>query len=590
MENVEIAEVLKEVADLLEIQDANPFRIRAFRNAVRTVEAQTVPLRRMVDDGETLTALPAIGKGVAGYIEELIATGGLEMLEELHDEIPASLIEFMRLPGLGPKKARKLWNELGVDSIEALKAAAEAGEVAVLEGFGVKTQDRILSGIERLTSTEQRFRLSEVDELLPPLLDHMRAAPGLTRLEVAGSYRRRRETIGDIDLLALGDDAGAISRWLVEHPSVVSVIGAGGTRTSITLRSGLQVDLRIVPAASWGAALVYFTGSKEHNIKLRQRALDRELRISEYGVFPAEASEEDESGERGVASVGEPVAGATEEDVYASVGLPWIPPELRTDRGEIAAAEAGELPELIRREDLKGDLQMHSTWSDGRDSIEEMLGACVDRGYEYFAITDHSKALAMVEGLDAEKLGRQWAEIDEVEARHPEIRILRSLEVDILKDGSLDLEDEWLERLDLVVVSIHSFFGLEAAEQTDRVLRALRHPQVDILAHPTGRILNRRPPIDMDVDEVLKTAAELGVAVELNAHPNRLDLRDTHLIRAKELGAKVVISTDAHRTGELDLIRYGVEQARRAWLTPADVINTRPLEEFLAELRGSRSA
>ena len=582
MENVEIAAVLREVADLLEIQEANPFRVRAYRNAVRTIEAYAVPLRKLVEDEADLTELPAIGKGMAQNIEELVTTGGLSVLNQLAEEIPASLIELMRLPGLGPKMARKLWNELGIETMEALEEAATEGRIEDLAGFGQKTQARILEGIAQYRTNVSRFRLVEADELLPPLLAYLEETPGLRRLEVAGSYRRRLETIGYIDLLVLAEDAEAISERLMSFPSVTHVLGAGATKTSVTLRSGLQVDLRVVPPESWGAALVYFTGSKEHGIKLRQRALDRDLRISEYGVFripETEGSEEVE--ERGRASEGERVAGTTEEEVYAAVGLPWIAPEIREDRGEIRAAEAGELPRLLELEDIRGDLQMHSTWSDGRNSLEEMLEACAGRGYEYFAITDHSKALAMIEGLDAAKLRKQWGEIDEIAARHPEIRILRSMEVDILRDGTLDLEDEMLAQLDLVVVSIHSYFGLPQAEQTERVLRAIRHPEVNILAHPTGRLINRRAPIDLDVDEVLRACVEGGVAVELNAQPSRLDLKDTQVMRARELGLKVAISTDAHRTAELDLIHYGVEQARRAWLTPDDVLNALPLDGLL---------
>ncbi len=591
MENVEIAGKLREVADLLDILGANPFRVRAYRNAIRAIHEQTVPLRKLVEEGADLTELPSIGKGMADNIVELVETGELSVIDQMIDEYPAlgdreivaTLIEITRLPGIGPKKVRKLWEELGVESIADLKAVATEGLVADLEGFGKKTEERILEGIERLSTTSSRFRLGEVDALLPPLLEHIRATPGVNRLEVAGSYRRRRETVGDIDLLVLADDAAVVSEALTSFDGVEQVIGAGGTKTSVRLRSGLQVDLRVVPDESWGAALVYFTGSKEHNIKLRQRALDRGLRVSEYGVFEIPPEEKDDVvGERGVASSGAIVAGATEEDVYASLELPWIAPEIREDRGELAAAEASALPRLIEVGDLKGDLHMHSTWSDGRNTIEEMLEACVERGYEYFCMSDHSKALAMVEGLDAVRLKQQWAEMDRIAPQHPEIRMLRSMEVDILKDGSLDLEDEMLEQLDWVTVSVHSFFGLPAAEQMARVLKALRHPQVNAFGHPTGRIINRREPIEIEIDEVLQACAEYRVAVEINAHPNRLDLRDTHAWRARELGVPIVISTDAHRVRELDQIHYGVEQGRRAWLTPDDVLNTRPLDELLA--------
>ena len=587
MENIEIVRVLDEVADLLEIQQANPFRVRAYRNAVRTINAHASPLRKLVEQGADLTELPSIGKGLADNIRELVESGRLTMLEEMAAEIPPGLVELMRLPGVGPRKARKLWDELGVESIDDLEEVANEGRVAELPGFGLKTQDRILSGIRNYRTSTTRFRLGEVDKLLPPLIEHLQATPGVTRLEVAGSYRRRKETVGDIDILVLADDARAASDALTGFSGVESVIGAGGTKTSVRLRSGLQVDLRVVPPESWGAALIYFTGSKEHNIRLRRRALERKLRVSEYGVFTIpEESLGDALGERGIASEGEVVAGATEEEVYRALDLSWLPPEIRRDRGELPASDAGELPHLVESSDLRGDVHMHSDWSDGRVSLETMVEACVARGYEYMAITDHSKALAMVEGLDATKLRRQWEEIAEVQAAHPEIRILRGLEVDILRDGSLDLEDEMLDQLDVVIISVHSFFGMERARQTSRVLKALAHPRSMIFGHPTGRIINRRGPIDVDIDDILHACAEFGVAVEVNSHPHRLDLKDSHLWRARELGVPVVVATDAHRPDDLDLAHYGIEQARRAWLTPEHVLNTRGVDDFLAALQG----
>ena len=587
MENIEIVRVLDEVADLLEIQQANPFRVRAYRNAVRTINAHASPLRKLVEQGADLTELPSIGKGLAENIRELVESGRLTLLEEMAAEIPPGLVELMRLPGVGPKKARKLWDELGVESIDDLEEVAGEGRVAELPGFGLKTQDRILRGIRNYRTSTTRFRLGEVDKLLPPLIEHLQGTPGITRLEVAGSYRRRKETVGDIDILVLADDARAASDALSGFSGVESVIGAGGTKTSVRLRSGLQVDLRVVPPESWGAALIYFTGSKEHNIRLRRRALERKLRVSEYGVFTIpEESLGDMLGERGIASEGEMVAGGTEEEVYRALDLSWLPPEIRRDRGEFPASDAGELPHLVENSDLRGDVHMHSDWSDGRVSLETMVEACVARGYEYMAITDHSKALAMVEGLDAAKLRRQWDEIAEVQATHPEIRILRGLEVDILRDGSLDLEDEMLDQLDVVIISVHSFFGMERARQTSRILKALAHPRSMIFGHPTGRIINRRGPIDVDIDDILHACAEFGVAVEVNSHPHRLDLKDSHLWRARELGVSVVVATDAHRPDDLDLAHYGIEQARRAWLTPEHVLNTRGVDDFLKALQG----
>jgi DNA polymerase (family 10) len=578
IENIEIAKLLDEVGDLLEIQEANPFRVRAYRNAVRTVEDLAQPLQRMVAEEADLTELPGIGKEMARHITELVTTGEMSVLEELRAEVPSTLVQIMRLPGVGPKSARKLWDELGIETVEELRAAAEEGRVAELKGFGEKKQAQILSGIEQFHRHAARYRLDEADQFVEPLVAYLRELESVERLEVAGSYRRRRETVGDIDVLVLSEEPESVMQHFVAYPSVDRVLAAGGTRGSVVLRSGLQVDLRVVPEESYGAALVYFTGSKEHNIELRQRALDRGRTLSEYGVFELVAGSEDEPGPH----AGRQLAGRTEEEVYASVDLPLILPELREARGEIGAAERGELPDLLDLGDVRGDLQMHSTWSDGKNSVEEMLEGCVALGYEYFAITDHSTALAMIEGLDEESLRRQLIEIEELSERHPEIRILRSMEVDILADGTLDLSDEMLEALDLVVVSIHSLFRLPTARQTARVLKALQHPEADVFAHPTARLINKRDPVDFDVEEVLACAAEAGVALELNANPHRLDLRDTHLLLAKELGAKIVISTDAHRVEDLSLMPYGVEQARRAWLERDDVLNTLPRDRLLA--------
>ena len=591
MENREIARTLEDVADLLDIGGANPFRVRAYRNAARTVKEHTRPLRAMVEEGADLTELPDVGDDISGYIEELVETGGLELLDELTEEVPYSLIELTRLPGVGPKKTKKLWERLGVETVDQLEEAAGAGEVQELDGFGAKTQEKILSGIEQYRRHQERFRLSEADRLVAPLLEHLRGHGGLERIEVAGSYRRRKETVGDVDLLAVSDDGASLMERFTGFDRVEEVEAAGDTRGTVRLDSGLDVDLRVLPAESYGAALAYFTGSKEHNVRVRKRAVRRGLRVSEYGVYREEdgagsAEAGDDAGDGSDPRSGERIGGRTEEEVYEAVDLPWIPPELREDRGEIEAAEAGELPELVTRDDLRGDLQMHTTWSDGKQSVAEMMEACRDLGYEYLAVTDHSQSLGVTGGMDEEKLQRQWEAMDEAEDRVDGIRLLRSMEVDILADGSLDLADGMLEELDVVLVSVHSRFNLPADEQTERLVTALRHPQVDILAHPTGRLINQRDPYAFDLDRVLDVAAGEGVAVELNANPNRLDLRDTHLMKARERGIPVVISTDAHRAAELELISYGVEQARRAWLEPDAVLNTRPADELLAALPG----
>jgi DNA polymerase (family 10) len=572
LDNPQIARVLEEIADILEIQNANPFRIRAYRNAVRTVEAQAVPLKRMVEEKRPLTDLPGIGKEMAAHIQEMVETGTNGFRDELLAEVPRSLIELMRLPGLGPKKARKLWDDLKIGSVDELEAAARAGRIAAVAGFGAKTQEKILAGIAERRQHVRRMLISDAERSVEPLLAWLRELPGLQRLEVAGSYRRRRETVGDIDLLAISPRPAEVMERFRHYGQIDKVLMDGDTRSTVVLGSGLQVDLRAVPPDCYGAALVYFTGSKEHNVKLRRRAVERGLRISEYGVFRIEKED---------AGDGEWIAGREEADVYAAVGLPWIPPEMREDRGEIEAAAAGRLPRLLRREDLRGDLHMHSTWSDGRNTIEEMVEACAARGYEYMVVSDHSKALAMTNGLDAYRLRLQWKEIEAIQERHPEIRILKAMEIDILADGSLDLEDEMLAGLDLVLVSLHSRLDLPEEEQTARVLRALEHPEVNIFCHPTARLINRRKPAALDIDAVLRAAAALGVAVELNSNPDRLDLKDDHLMLARELGCKIVVNTDAHRTHELDLVRYGIEQARRAWLEPRNVLNTLPREEML---------
>jgi DNA polymerase (family 10) len=607
LDNVDIARALAEVADVLEIQGADVFRIRAYRNAVRTVEAQTRPLARMVADGEPLTVLPGIGKEMAGHIRELVTTGTLAIRDRLLADMPRTLVELMQLPGVGPRKARQLWDELRVASVDELEAAARDGRVAALAGFGAKAQAKILAGIAGYRQRTNRFLLAGVERFVEPLVGYLSGCPQLERLEVAGSFRRRCETVGDIDLLATAKEPAPVMTHLLAYPQIGQVLMRGDTRSTITLGNGLQVDLRVVPPDCYGAALVYFTGSKEHNVKLRQRAIERGLRISEYGVFRlpevpegnrpgsegrtsrvdirhVPEAREGAAGDRGETSDQTRIAGREEADVYATVGLAWIPPELREDHGEIEAAAAGRLPRLIEVADLRGDLQMHSTWSDGRNTLEEMVAGCAAHGYEYMAITDHSKALAMVNGLDARRLKLQWLEIDAIRARHPEIQLLRAMEVDILADGTLDLEDELLAGLDLVVASIHSRFELPAEQQTERILRALEHPEVDVLAHPTGRLIHRRKPMAFDVETVLTRAAQLGVAVELNAQPHRLDLKDSHLVLARELGCRIVISTDSHRVAELGTMRYGVDQARRAGLEPRHVLNTLAWPELRAAL------
>ena len=582
MENLDIARVLETLADLLEIQGANPFRIRAYRNAINTIESLSRPIAAMAEAGEDLTELPAIGDNVAAHIVELLETGHINRLDEVTAEIPITLVELVRLDGVGPKKAKKLFDELDVKTVEELEVQLDAGTVEELAGFGKKSVEKIRRSIEDYRKHTGRFQIHEAEQLIEGLLRWVEKAPGVEEIEIAGSLRRRKETIGDVDLLARceGDGTPAVDHF-VAFEGAARVLGAGPTKGSIVLHSGLQVDLRVIPTRSFGSALVYFTGSKEHNVVLRTGAVRQGLRVNEWGVFRIPEGEDPEAlGKEG----GERLAGATEQEVYSALGMAWVPPVLRENRGEVEAALEDRLPTLVELDDIRGDLQMHSTWSDGKASIEEMARACKKLGYEYFALTDHSQAMAMVQGLTPERARKQWEEIAEVRERVKGIEIFRSVEIDILKDGSLDMPDEILEELDVVVISVHSFMDQDRGTMTERVLKAMAHPSVDILAHPTGRLINRRESFELDVEAVLVAAAELKVAVELNANPNRLDFSDVHVHRAKELGVPVVISTDAHSPAGLENMRFGVDQARRGWLEAPDVLNTKSLKDFRAWL------
>ena len=578
MENIEIAAALDEVGDLLEIQGANPFRVRAYRNAVRTVRGLTRSLASMVGAEEDLTELPGIGKDLSAAIVELIGTGRLRRVEELGEQIPRSLVELVKLDGVGPKKARKLWQSLDVTTVDELDDALNAGRVSDLEGFGLASVERIVRSIYDYRLRAGRFLLSRVDQLVGPLVDHMKEAERVQRIELAGSHRRRKETIVSVNLLAQSElPAPDVMEHFFAFGSVERVTLAGERRGAVVLRSGIGVDLRIIPPHSFGAAMHHFTGSMEHTARVRELGLRQGLWVNERGVF--RVSEDIDPGAEGEEE-GERVGGDTEESVFEAVGLPWIPPVIRENRGEIEAAREGSLPELVTLNDIRGDLHMHSTWSDGKDSIEAMARACEARGYDYVAISDHSPALAMVRGLTPDTAPEQWAEIDRVQEALDEIVVLKSLEVDILRDGSLDMTDDVLEALDLVIVSVHSLMDLDQAAMTNRVIRAMQHPCVDLVGHPTGRLLGRREPFELDMEAVLQAASELGVALEINSNPKRLDLNDVHARRAKELGVKVVVSTDAHSLRQLDHISYGVDQARRAWLEKEDVLNTMTLHQF----------
>ena len=567
--NPEIADRFEQLADLLELEGANPFRVRAYRNAARFIRGHSRSLADLVAGGEDLTELPGIGADLAGKIVTLVRTGRLPLLDQVSARVPAALVAMTRIEGLGPKRATALYRALKIRSLEDLARAARSGRIRELPGFGVRTEQLILQRAARAAGAEPRLRLADAEQVARPLVDYLRGLDGVRRVEVAGSFRRRRETVGDLDVLVCAARGAAVMARVVAYEDVAGVQAQGPTRATFRLRSGLQVDVRVVPASSFGAALHYFTGSKAHNIAVRRLAMARGLKLNEYGLF------------RGARRAG----GRTEEQVFAAVGLPPIPPELREDRGEIEAARRGRLPALLQLADLRGDLHCHSRATDGRDTIEAMARAAAGRGYQYLSINDHSRHVAVAHGLDRRRLLEQVRAIDRLNARLQGIVVLKSVEVDILGDGRLDLPDGVLRELDFTVCAIHYGFGYDRNRQTERILRAMDNRWFSILAHPTGRLIGAREPCDIDLERVLEGARERGRVLELNAQPDRLDLDDLGCRLAKAAGVKVAISTDAHRVADLDLMRFGVDQARRGWLEPADVVNTLPLAELRRVLR-----
>lgn len=569
--NADIAAVFDEIADLLELEDANPFRIRAYRNAARVVDGLGQDLRAMVAGGEDLTALPGIGKDLAAKIKELADTGKSSFLERLRGEVPPAIAELLHIPNLGPKRVRHLWHDLGIQTVPQLREAARAGHIRELSGFGTKSETKILEAVEARLSKDQRFKLATAAQYADALVAHLEAAAGVERVVVAGSFRRRRETVGDLDILVMAAPDSRATAAFTGYDDVGEVLASGPTRASVRLKSGLQVDLRVVPAESYGAALCYFTGSKAHGIALRGLAQEKGLKINEYGVFKGQKR----------------IAGDSEESVYRAAGLPYIPPELREDRGEIAAAREGRLPRLIELGDLKGDLHAHTSATDGHDSLEDMARAAAAAGLEYLAITDHSRRLTMAHGLDADRLARQMDEIDRLNETLAGIRLLKGIEVDILEDGGLDLPDAVLARLDVVVGAVHSRFDLPRDRQTERILRALDHPHFTLLAHPSGRLIGEREAYEVDMPRIIRHAKERGCCLELNSHPERLDLLDTWCMAAKAEGVLVAIDSDAHRTRDFANLSFGIGQARRGWLEARDVINTRSLAQ-LGKLLGHR--
>ena len=561
MTNTEIAAVFEQVADLLEFKDSNPFRVRAYRNAARTIRDLPESMAEIAADPQrSLTEISGIGKDLAAKVATLVETGSLPMLEELLEEIPQSVLAILRVPGLGPKRAAALYNELQISTLDALREACQAGRVRELKGFGAKTEAAILQGLEIASQAGQRMLWYEADQHAQSILAHLRHCPAIEQLQAAGSYRRGKETVGDLDFLAVAGDSGAVMDHFAHYDGLAAVLLRGETKMSARLAAGAQVDLRVVPAESFGAALQYFTGSQAHNIVLRGLAKDRGLKINEYGVFRGKKS----------------IAGRTEEEVYGALDLPCFPPELREARREFEWAAAGELPRLVELGDIQGDLHVHSTWTDGLATIEEVAAAAKARGLKYVAITDHSKRVAMVGGLDAKRLRNQWTEIDKLNKRLRGIRVLKGIEVDILEQGGLDLEDDVLAEADWVVASVHYGQNQSRERITRRVVEALENPHVSAIAHPTGRMLMQRKPYEIDLEAVFRAARDHGKMLELNAHPIRLDLDDVACAAAKHHGVPIVIGTDAHRIEGLEMMRLGVQQARRGGLSREDVGNARP--------------
>jgi DNA polymerase (family X) len=569
--NKEVADIFEEVGELLAISGANPFRIRAYQQAANTIGRLPKKVADMVKAGEDLTELPGIGEDLAGKIGEIVKTGSLKQLEELHRKTPPEITQLLKIPSLGPKRVQKLYKELHVRSLADLKKAIEQKKLQKLEGFGEKSEKKILEELERTKGEEKRFLWITAQQMTEPFFEYLRKEKKVDELIIAGSFRRRKETVGDIDILVTSPAPAEIMDRFTKYEDVRGVLSKGETRSTVVLRSGLQVDIRVVPPESYGAALLYFTGSKAHNIALRKLAQDRGLKINEYGVFKGNKR----------------LAGRTEDEIYRFFKLDFIPPELREDRGEIEAARKGELPKLITVRDIRGDLHVHTEATDGRDSLEAMVRAAQLKGYEYVAITDHSRHVGITHGLDSKRLARQIKAIDRLNAKGNGMTVLKGIEVDILEDGSLALPNDILKELDLTVCSIHTQFGLPEKKQTERILRAMENPYFTVFGHPTGRLLGSRAPYQVDLERVMKAALERGKVLEVNAQPERMDLDDAYCRRVKELGLKVVISTDSHATEQFDYIPLGVGQAARGWLEKKDVLNTRPLKEFKKLLGGT---
>ena len=564
-QNLAAAAVFEEIADRLAIQGENAFRVRAYSNAARLLQGLGPDVKQKLDRGEDLTELPGIGADLAAKIREIVETGTCGLLEDLRRKMPAAVTELLKVPGLGPKRVALLWHDLDVQTPEEVLRAARDGRIRTLPRFGEKVERQIEASLAEQLSVVTRMKLATAARYADALVRHLEQTKGVEKIAVAGSFRRMRETVGDLDILVTARKANVATERFIGYPDVAVVLAQGETRSAVRLKCGLQVDLRVVPAESFGAALVYFTGSKAHSIALRRLALQRGFKINEYGVFHDE----------------ERIAGDTEASVYRAIGLPEIPPELREDRGEIDAARAGQLPRLIEAGELKGDLHLHTSATDGRNSLEEMIAAARMLGFEYIAVAENSRRASMANGLDAARLRQQRDAIDLINAKSKGIRVLKGVEVDILEDGRLDLPDKVLAELDLVVAAVHSGFELSRARQTERILRALDNPHVTLLAQPNEGSIGARESFDVDMLRIVRKAKARRVHLELSAHPDRADLVDKHCRMAKDEGVLVAIDSNAHDTGEMAQLRYGVGQAHRAWLGREDVLNTRGLREIM---------
>jgi DNA polymerase (family 10) len=579
MDNKEVAKVLRETARLLEIDGAIIGRYRSYERVAELLDGLPERIEVLAQDDAKLKALPGVGDGMAEHIREILKTGDYSLRQKLLKKYPSTILNLLELQSLGPKKVAFLWKKFKVATVEGVEKLAREGKLRDLEGFGEKSEQNILKATDLFKRSSGRFLNNAADEEAQRLSAYIaEAGKAVESVTPAGSLRRGKETVGDLDLLVTmrpghdkQKDVDAVAAHILKYPAIQQTLAHGENKVSMLLESGMQVDVRLLDKESFGAALLYFTGSKEHNVALRGRANEMGWTLNEYALTTLKG--------------GKIVARKTEAEIYSKLKLEYIEPELREMTGEIEAAEKGKLPKLVTLDDIRGDLQMHTTASDGRNTIEEMGAAAKKLGYEYIALTDHSKAVTVANGMDEKRTLEQIKKIHAARERVPGIRLLAGIEVDILKDGSLDLDDEVLAQLDVVVASVHSYMNLESAEMTDRILAAIENPYTQIVAHPTGRLVLRRDPFHYDMEKVLDAAKKHGVAMESNAYPDRLDLKDVHLRMAKERGVKIVISTDSHTTANLGYMKYGVKTARRGWVEKKEVINTLPLDEFLAALR-----